>query len=106
MVWLVVTTENAEYAKGVADDAAWGQTRWSRIKRKRQQAAALQTLRACQRPLHPRQRVTNHRDQRRKATGPNGDRHVVCDVRKMSACFVQGHMYLTVSTVRWSMSRI
>ncbi len=42
--------------KGFGDDAVWGQTRWSRIK-KRRQAAALQTLRACQRQLHPRQRA-------------------------------------------------
>ncbi len=63
--------------KGFADDAVWGQTRCSSIKTKRQQAAALQTLRACQRPVHPQQRVRNHRDQRRDPTGPHGDRHVV-----------------------------
>ncbi|HOK76565.1 MAG TPA: hypothetical protein PLW35_02455, partial [Verrucomicrobiota bacterium] len=34
------------------------------IKTKRQQAAALQALRAYQCPLHPRERVINHRDQR------------------------------------------
>ncbi len=42
----------------------WGQTRCLCIKTKRQQAVALQTLRAYQRPLHPRQRVRNHWDQR------------------------------------------
>jgi len=45
---------------------------------KRQQAAALQTLRACQRHQHPRQRVKDHRDQGRDRMGPYGDRHVVC----------------------------
>ena len=42
----------------------WGQTRCLGMKTKRQQAVALQTLRACQRPLHPRQGVRNHWDQR------------------------------------------
>ncbi|HOK79143.1 MAG TPA: hypothetical protein PLW35_15635, partial [Verrucomicrobiota bacterium] len=41
----------------------WGQTRCLGMKTKRQQAAALQALRAYQRPLHPRQRVKNHWDQ-------------------------------------------
>jgi len=41
-------------------------------KTKRQQAAALQTLRACQRPLHARQRVRNHHDNRRDRMGPYG----------------------------------
>ena len=90
--------------RGFADDAAWGQTRYWCIRTKRQQAAALQTLRACHRPLHPPQRVRYHRDQRRDRTRPHGDRHVVCDVRGMSACLVQGYMYLTVSTVRWTAS--
>ncbi len=40
------------------------QARWLRIETKRQQAAALQTLRAYQRPLHPRRRVRNYRDRR------------------------------------------
>jgi len=40
------------------------QARCLRIRKKRQQAAALQTLCAYQRPLHRRQRVRNHRDQR------------------------------------------
>jgi len=68
--------------RGFADDAAWGQTRWSSIKRKRQQAAALQTLRACQRVVHPRQGVRNHWDQRRDQTRPYGDRHVVGSERR------------------------
>jgi len=46
------------------DVKIWGQTRCLGIETKRQQAAALQALRAYQRPLHPRQRVRNHRDQR------------------------------------------
>ena len=41
----------------------WGQTRCLGIETKRQQAAALQTLRVCQRPLHPRQRVRYRWDQ-------------------------------------------
>ncbi len=41
----------------------WGQALCLGRKTKRQQAAALQTLRAYQRPLHP--------------LGPYGDRHVV-----------------------------
>ena len=42
----------------------WFQARCLRIETKRQQAAALQALRAYQRPLHPRQRGRNHFDQR------------------------------------------
>ncbi len=42
----------------------WGQAHCLCITTKRQQAAALQALRACQSPLHPRQRVRNHWDQR------------------------------------------
>jgi len=60
-----------------SNGAIWGQTRYLGIRTKRQQAAALQTLRACQRPQHQRQRVDNHRDQRRDRMGPYGDRHVV-----------------------------
>ncbi|HOK76176.1 MAG TPA: hypothetical protein PLW35_00470 [Verrucomicrobiota bacterium] len=41
----------------------WFQTRCLRTRTKRQQAAALQALRAYQRPLHPRQRGRNHWDQ-------------------------------------------
>ncbi len=63
----------------------WGQTRCLCIKTKRQQAAALQTLRAYQRPLHPRQRVKYHSDQRRDRMGPYGDRHVVGLQRRRAA---------------------
>ncbi|HOK78461.1 MAG TPA: hypothetical protein PLW35_12160, partial [Verrucomicrobiota bacterium] len=59
----------------------WGQARCLGRKTKRQQAAALQTLRAYHRPLHPRLRGRNHRDQRRGRMGPYGDRHGVCGVR-------------------------
>ncbi|MGC8990948.1 MAG: hypothetical protein ACP5MD_12580, partial [Verrucomicrobiia bacterium] len=54
----------AEVGGGTPQMPTWGQTRCSRIKTKRQQAAALQALRAYQRPLHRRQRVRNHWDQR------------------------------------------
>ncbi|HOK79077.1 MAG TPA: hypothetical protein PLW35_15300, partial [Verrucomicrobiota bacterium] len=47
------------------------------IETKRQQAAALQTLRACQRALHLQQRVRDHWDQGRDRMGPYGDRHAV-----------------------------
>ena len=63
--------------------AIWGQTRCLGMKTKRQQAAALQALRAYQRPVHPRRRVGNHRDQRRDRMGPYGDRHVVGSERHM-----------------------
>jgi len=42
----------------------WGQTHCWRMETKRQQAAALQALRSWQCPLHLRQRVRNHYDQR------------------------------------------
>ena len=42
----------------------WFQARRLGMNTKRQQAAALQALRANQRPLHPRQRLSNHWDQR------------------------------------------
>ncbi|HOK78612.1 MAG TPA: hypothetical protein PLW35_12945, partial [Verrucomicrobiota bacterium] len=41
------------------------------------QAAALQALRAYQRPLHPRRRVRSYRDQRRDRMTRYGDRHIV-----------------------------
>ncbi|MGC8990221.1 MAG: hypothetical protein ACP5MD_08885, partial [Verrucomicrobiia bacterium] len=46
----------AEVGGGTPQMRTWGQTRCSRIKTKRQQAAALQALGAYQRALHPRQR--------------------------------------------------
>jgi len=55
----------------------WFRASWLRIRTKRQQAAALQTLRAYQRLLHTRHRVKYHWDQRRSRMGPYGDRHVV-----------------------------
>ncbi len=63
--------------RGLSKGGVWGQARCLAIKTKRQQAAALETLRAYQRPMHPRQRVTNHRDGRPDPMGPYGDRHVV-----------------------------
>jgi len=48
----------------------WFQARCLHIKTKRQQAAALQTLRAYQRPLHPRRRAKNHWGQRHDPMGP------------------------------------
>ncbi|MDH7503585.1 MAG: hypothetical protein QHJ82_12850, partial [Verrucomicrobiota bacterium] len=46
----------AEVCGGTPQMPTWGQTRCSRIRTKRQQAAALQALGARQRPLHQRQR--------------------------------------------------
>ena len=62
----------------------WGQTRCLAIETKRQQAAALQTLRGYQRAPHPRQRVRNHWDQRPDLMGRYGDRHVVWAYRPMN----------------------
>jgi len=62
----------------------WCQARCLRIRTKRQQAAALQALRAYQRPLHPRQRVRNRLDQRRDRM-PSGDRHAVGSERHRSS---------------------
>ncbi len=50
--------------------AIWGQTRCLCRRTKRQQAAALQALRACQRSRHLQQRVRNRWDQRRDRMGP------------------------------------
>jgi len=72
----------ADVCGGTPRMSIWGHTRCLGMETKRQQAAALQTLRACQRPMHPRQRVKEHRDQRRDRIRRYGDRHVVGSERR------------------------
>ncbi len=93
--------------RGFADDAAWGQTRCLGMTTKRQQAAALQTLRACQYPLHPPQRVRYHRDQRRDRIRPHGDRHVVgSERRRLSLGAGVNGWRTTVRTGKFSVFRV